>query len=71
MGVIRKVSLRQYRTTDGKWQFCAVPKDAKGKPRPNLVVVNGEIISSNSPGGGNSTLTTPMRTANGSVNHVG
>ena len=43
MAFIRKVSLRQYRTVDAKWQFCAVPKDAKGKPRPNLVIVNGDL----------------------------
>lgn len=52
MAVIRKVSVRQYRNIDGKWQFCAVPKDAKGKPKPNLVIVKGETISSSSPGGG-------------------
>jgi integrase/recombinase XerD len=40
------VNLKQYRKVEGKWQFVAVARDAKGNPDPRLVLLNGEPISS-------------------------
>lgn len=49
---MRKVSLTQYRIIDGKWQFARVPRDSKGKPKPALVIIDGETVSSSTPGAG-------------------
>lgn len=49
---MKRISIAQYRTVDGKWQFVPVGRDDKGNPRPALVIVKGETISSSTPGGG-------------------
>lgn len=49
---MRRISLTQYRTVDGKWQFVPVARDDKRNPKPALVVVKGETISSSTSGGG-------------------
>jgi hypothetical protein len=70
MAVIEKVSIRQYRNVGGKWQFYSVPKDAKGKPKPDLVIVNGETISSSTRGGGQLFLDYADGDASGCVNRA-
>jgi hypothetical protein len=41
-----QVNLKQYRKLNGKWQFVPVARDAKGKPDPRLVLVDGRSIRS-------------------------
>jgi hypothetical protein len=40
------VNLKQYRKVNGKWQFVAVARDAKGTPDPRLIVLHGQPVSS-------------------------
>ena len=40
-----RVSLKQYRRLDEKWQFVPVVKQ-DGKPNPKLILINGEAVSS-------------------------
>ena len=47
-----KVSLRQYRIVEGKWQFVRGARDPTGKLKQVLVVMKGETISSFASGGG-------------------
>lgn len=49
---MKRISLTQYRTVNGKWQFVPVARDDAGNPRPTQVIVKGEAISSSAPGGG-------------------
>jgi hypothetical protein len=32
------VNLKQYRKVNGKWQFVAVVRDAKGTPNPRMIL---------------------------------
>ncbi len=42
------VNLKQYRKVNGKWQFVAVARDAKGTPDPRIILLDGKPVNSKS-----------------------